>query len=325
MITIVLLGACAVLLAALYLALRGPSRSVERPELSQIATALARLEAGQATQTEIGRKVDDAHRSVEVLRAQTQERLREQELTQQTVRRIESMFLGSVQRGKAGENVLAEALGCFPADMLEADFRVNGRVVEYGLRLSDGKVLPIDSKWPSAELLARCDEADPVLRRAIVQELEKETARRVREVAGYIDVRSTTPYALAAVPDAVLNLCSAVHVAAHRVGVIVMSYSMTVPFLLLVYRLNAQHSRSLDLDQLAARLSELDRQLVSLDSLLENSVLRGGKMVTKAAAEAQETVSRMRRAVQSLEAPLESGAPTPLPTADSDGPVSLSA
>ena len=49
--------------------------------------------------------------------------------------------------------------------MLTSDFRVNGKVVEFGLVLPDGRRLPIDSKWTAlAELEALDAATDPVVR-----------------------------------------------------------------------------------------------------------------------------------------------------------------
>ncbi|MPZ24076.1 MAG: DNA recombination protein RmuC [Dehalococcoidia bacterium] len=308
LIVIVCLGVIATLLA------RRPSSSAAAPELMQILGHLARLESGQASAVELTRRVDETHRTLDVVRARLEERGQRDEVVQATIRRIESMFAGSAARGKAGENVILDALRALPADMLRSNFRVNGKVVEYGIELSDGRVLPVDSKWPSADLLARCDQdLPPGEREALVRELRRETLSRVREVASYIDSRSTAPYAVAAVPDAVLALCATVHAEAFKHGVLLMSYSSTLPYLLLLYRLHAQYSRSLDLDQLAARLSDLGRHMSDLDRLLENSVLRGGKMVVNGAGEAQEIVAKMRRAVTALETPLDDAPRAGLP------------
>ena len=42
--------------------------------------------------------------------------------------------------------------------MIDMNFHVNGKVVEYALVLANGKRLPIDSKWPSPDLLDRLND-----------------------------------------------------------------------------------------------------------------------------------------------------------------------
>jgi hypothetical protein len=77
-----------------------------------------------------------------------------------SLRRLELIVAGSSTRGRAGENVLARALGQLPPDLLEANAAFGGRVVEYALRLPGGRLLPIDSKWTSAAEVERLEATD---------------------------------------------------------------------------------------------------------------------------------------------------------------------
>jgi DNA recombination protein RmuC len=74
------------------------------------------------------------------------QRILDEEL-QRITRKIETAPLGNKSRGKIGENILYEALKQFPPDMIDINFKVNRKSVEYAIILSDGKRLPIDSKW----------------------------------------------------------------------------------------------------------------------------------------------------------------------------------
>ena len=85
--------------------------------------------------------------------------------------------------------VLALAL----ISMLASDFRVNGKVVEFGLRLPDGRRLPIDSKWTAvAELEAMEAEEDPTRRDACARRVEKAVAS-LSEHRRYLELLSDTP------------------------------------------------------------------------------------------------------------------------------------
>ena len=78
--------------------------------------------------------------------------------------------------------------------MLVTDFRVGGKVVEFGLLLSDGRRLPIDSKWTAlAELEALEAAAEGVERDACARAVEKAVALRAKEVAQYLDPAVTAP------------------------------------------------------------------------------------------------------------------------------------
>ena len=77
--------------------------------------------------------------------------------------RLATVLAGGASKGRAGEHVLREHLSQLPPGMLTSDFRVNGKVVEFGLVLPDGRRLPIDSKWSAVaelEALEAAGDAD---------------------------------------------------------------------------------------------------------------------------------------------------------------------
>src|ERR671934_7487 len=58
-----------------------------------------------------------------------------------------------------------------------SDFRVNGKVVEYGLLLPDGRRLPVDSKWSAVRELEALEEAeDSSERELLAREVERVVA-----------------------------------------------------------------------------------------------------------------------------------------------------
>jgi len=169
-----------------------------------------------------------------------EERRRLEEQATGAVGRIEASGGGSWSRGRAGENLLAAALGEFPPDMVQRDFTLGGRVCEFALALPDGKVLPIDSKWPSVEIAARLqEELDPAARDELRRRVEKVVCGRLREVAGYVDASLTAPLAVMAVPDAVYACCRKAHRLAKDARVLIVSYSLAVPVLMAVWNSTA--------------------------------------------------------------------------------------
>jgi DNA recombination protein RmuC len=214
------------------------------------------------------------------------------------------VLLGSRTRGAAGENILQDAFRQIPPEMIDMNFRVNGKVVEFALVLANGKRLPIDSKWPSPELLDRLGEAlqDPVKEAALVQEIERILRLKVRDVRQYIDPAATIGFAVAAVPDPVFNACRRAHLEAYREGVILMPYSMTIPYVLALFRLHLQYARSIDIENLEGYLQQIDDNVTALDRLLENSIARGSTMIQNAFNDAKRNVGQMRGALAALRA-----------------------
>ena len=145
---------------------------------------------------------------------------------------------GSGSRGAAGENVLARALAQLPPDLLETNAAFGGRVVEYALRLPGGRLLPIDSKWTSVAELERLETTDdPAERRRLREQVAREVRLRAREMAKYLDPERTLALAVLAVPDAVHAEVPEAHAEGWREGVLVVPYSLALPFVLSLYRL----------------------------------------------------------------------------------------
>jgi len=284
-------------------------QSAMNQSLSMVQTAVQGvetkvLESSAGVRDAIGKDLSDARVAMERLKADAEERRRMEEDVQASARRIETVLLGSRTRGAAGENILQDAFRQFPAEMIDMNFRVNGKVVEYALVLANGKRLPIDSKWPSPELLDRLSDGlqEPGKETTLVQEIERVLRLKVREVKQYIDPAATLGFAVAAVPDPVFNACRRAHLEAYREGVILMPYSMTIPYVLALFRLHLQYARSIDLENLEGYLQQIDDNVASLDRLLENSIARGSTMIQNAFTDAKRNLGQMRGALAAMRA-----------------------
>ncbi|MDP6495771.1 MAG: DNA recombination protein RmuC, partial [Dehalococcoidia bacterium] len=233
------------------------------------------VETGGGVRESLLRDFQETHRALEAMKAEQEaKKVMEEELRRATWR-IEAVIAGSRSRGKAGENILSESFKHFPPELVETDFRVAGRPVEFALRLIDGKRVPIDSKWPKGEVLEELDRTGAQERRVeLVAEVEKEVETKVREVARYIDTSVTVPWAVAAVPDAVFNLCRRAHLDAFKQNVVLMPYGLTIPYLLSLYNLHLQSCRSIQTEQLEEYLVQIDQSLEVLSKNLENRVSR---------------------------------------------------
>lgn len=262
------------------------------------------LESSATVRDAIGKDLSEARLVVERLKVDAEERRRIEDDVQASARRIESVLLGSRTRGAAGENILQDAFRQFPPEMIDMNFRVNGKVVEYALVLANGKRLPIDSKWPSPDLLDRLGDAtqDSSKESAVVLEVERVLRLKVRDVHQYIDPAATLAFAVAAVPDPVFNACRRAHLEAYREGVILMPYSMTIPYVLALFRLHLQYARSIDMENLEGYLQQIDDNVTALDRLLENNVARGSTMIQNAFTEAKRNLGSMRGALAAMRA-----------------------
>src|SRR5207247_6436253 len=223
-----------------------------------VADLRTRLERGDVTQdaqaAELRERLSQTQSVMEGLRSAMAARQPVEEDARASLRHIESVIAGSSTRGAAGENILEEALRHLPPEMLQRNLWVGGKVCEFGLRLPGGKLLAIDSKWTSSAALEEISlpDLEPARQGQLAMVIEKEVERRVREVSQYIDPDTTAPFALAAVPDGAYAVCRAAFAEAHRRHVIIVGYSMVLPYLLTLYQLHLQFSRSVDMENLHA-------------------------------------------------------------------------
>lgn len=245
--------------------------------------------------------VDRLQEGLVKLETEFRARREAEERNQTSIRKIEAVLAGSQSRGAAGEVVLAEAFAQFPPEMGETQFKVNGKPVEFALVLPNKKRLAIDSKWPALKELEQYAHAtDEKERDELLAKIEKAVSKKVEEVSKYVDPASTVGVAVAAIPDAAYFACRTAHLDAYRRRVLLMPYSLTIPFLLALYNLHMQFARSVDLENLQAYLSQIDTYLDQFEERLENSVERGATMVQNAYQELRQRIGQMRGALAYL-------------------------
>lgn len=287
-----------------------------------VAELRSRLESGgQADETraaEIRERMAQTQSVIEGLRSALTARQPVEEEARNSLRRLENIIAGSSTRGAAGENILEEALRHLPPEMLQRNVWVGGKVVELALRLPGGKLLPMDSKWVSSVALEQLAEPglDAARRAHLSALVEREVEKRVREVSQYIDPATTSPFALAVIPDAAYDVCRGAIVTAHKRHVMVVGYAMALPYLLTLYQLHLQFARTVDMERLQSALIDVERHLDSLEGILENRLQRAVTMLQNAYSEGKQVSAKIRASAQSVQVSegLEAGEPDRLST-----------
>jgi DNA recombination protein RmuC len=317
-VAIVALAAGLAALAALSLRRGSEASGTRRLEarLEVQAAELRRLSDAAAARDVSGEHLRDelsaARHALEEMNVRERERVARRREEAEVIRRLSTVLAGGAAKGRSGENVLREHLAALPHAMLVRDFRVNGRVVEFALRLPDGRCLPVDSKWPAvAELEALGAAADPVDRAARARAVERAVAARAREVAAYLDPASTAPVALAAIPDAAYEVLRRAHADAFVRGVVIVPYSSALPVTLFLYSLVQRFG---DTGDVRACLADIGSLLAAMDAVLENKIARGGIMIANGSDELRSQLGRARgslgRAVGSADAVPDDAEPT---------------
>jgi DNA recombination protein RmuC len=242
-----------------------------------------------------------AQRTLTEVKALEQGRARQMDMAADSIKRLEAVVAGSPTRGVAGENILARALAQLPPDLIEVNVAFGNKCVEYALRLPGGRYLPIDSKWTSVGALERLAEVeDAVERRKLVDQIARDVRTRVRDMTKYLDPERTLSLGLLAVPDAVYSAAPEAHGEGYREGVLVVPYSLALPYVLALYRLVVRFGATVDTDQLTAHVRSLGECLRKMDEEIEGRMSKGLVQIQNARDAMRDQVAAAQRTADRL-------------------------
>ena len=188
-----------------------------------------------------------------------------------------------------------------PADLLEVNVAFGNKIVEYALRLPGGRYLPIDSKWTSVAPLERLDGVEaPQERRRLQEQVARDVRARIRDMSKYLDPERTLCLGLLAVPDAVYAAAPEAHGEGYREGVVVVPYSLALPYVLALYRLTIRFGCVVDTDQLASRLRGIEECLRKADEEVEGRLSRSLVQLGNSREALRDQLGGARRAAERL-------------------------
>lgn len=253
--------------------------------------------------TPLSESLTSLRSSVAGMQGQLDARATVEQQAAEAVRRLERVLVGSQSRGAAGENVVAHILAQLPVEWQVRNWRIGNNVVEFGLRLPDGAVLPIDCKWTGAELLERMDAAEsPLEARRAKDQLVAAVVARAKEVAKYVDPLTTAGLGIAVVPDAVYAHCLEAQASLIRDRVVVIGQSLLLPYLLLVFQAVLAGARDVDLQRLNAALDSCLDGIQAAQDEVEGRLARalimfenGRSAISATLADAVAALSSVRR------------------------------
>jgi DNA anti-recombination protein RmuC len=213
------------------LAASGEQRHQQLMSTLQMASNM--LASSETLLGEVKENVQRINKQVEILTVlqQTAERVEE------NINKVVAILTGR-RSGQAGEQVVSELLNAVPDDWLERKIKLGSGEVEFAIKMPGGYLIPLDSKFVSPELITQSEsDGGEQMRRRVRDEVR----RRAQEVAKYLTNQRVLGFGIAAVPDSVYDLCrDAVKAAAQSHRIVVVPYSLLLPFVLSLY-LMAQH------------------------------------------------------------------------------------
>lgn len=220
----------------------------------------------------------------------------------ESVRRLETIIAGTQTKGSAGENVLEVVFSKLPIEWQVRNFRIGGKTVEFALRLPNNLIMPIDSKWAATNLLELFINSNDIqeqqrLKRAI----EEVVLLKAREVRKYLDPSITVNFGVAVVPDAVFDLCTGIQSEAFQLNVVLVSYSMFVPYLLLVFQTTLKNGQSIDLQKLDTYLQTAQESIKNLQDELDGRFSRAITMMNNSRDDMRAALGKLGGSLTGLQ------------------------
>ncbi len=83
---------------------------------------------------------------------------------------------------------------------------------------------------------------------------------------------------------------------------LIVPYSIVVPYLLTLYKMHLQYSQSIDSERLEGVLSLVERSMNELDQILENVVARNAKALQNAYTDCRMIVGSVKTSIIGLRA-----------------------
>lgn len=217
------------------------------------------------------------------------------------LRRLETVIAGTQTKGAAGENILEAVFAKLPAEWQVRGFTVQGRTCEFGLRLPNNLVLPIDSKWAATNLVEQfCACEDGVEKERLKSQIEGAVLAKAREVKKYIDPDYTLNFGVAVVPDAVYELCGGTLTDSFTINIAVVSYSMFIPYLLLVFHTVLKTTQNIDMEKLERALADAEVCVKAMQDELEGRYSRALTMLDNSRRDMKEHAAKVGSRISSL-------------------------
>jgi len=172
--------------------------------------------------------------------------------------RLDRVISGAQSKGALGEQIIGQQLALLPPEWIARNEKfADGKIVEFCLRAPNGQLVPIDSKWTATELLDQLGQTtDKAQRDVLIRRVKSEVYNRAKEVLKYLDKHRTMGFCIAAVPDPVFEYCLDVQPRLVAANIVLISYSLLVPYLLLIVKLfwsSAQSAQALQISHVLNR------------------------------------------------------------------------
>lgn len=301
-ILIVLVGLlCVLVVAVLLLQLRKSNSNDVATPLQNLNQSIQDVRVQTASLQNLNQIVQDIRVQTASMDADSKARVVVERQTAESISRLETIIVGSSSKGEAGERVLENIIAKLPSEWQIQNFRIGNKFVEFGLKLSNGLILPIDSKWAATNLLEQFSASvDLDEQKKLRDQVEKIVINKAKEVQKYIEPNITTSFGVAVIPDAVYDICPTVNLETRKNNVVVVSYSMFLPYLLLVFDTVLRTSRALDTEKLNANIQVIQKSIADIEKEIEGRYSKAMNMFEYLRHDLKGYIGKVNNALASI-------------------------
>lgn len=196
----------------------------------------------------------------------------------------ENILSGSQSKGVLGEKFVEEKLADLPHEWYDRKVQLSGGTVEFALKTPNKRWIPIDSQWTATDLLVKLEQSgNQSQKESLRTAAHQAVSIRAKEALKYLDKEKTLGFSIVAVPDSVFNLCVDIQAELASYSIVLVSYSLLVPYILLIVNQYLKTIHSTDVLQ----SSEILRRVTAEIELIQ-------KYIAKEVAPPLEIISRQQ-------------------------------
>jgi len=151
------------------------------------------------------------------------------------IQKHENILSGSQSKGSLGEKFVEEKLADLPHEWYDRKVQLSGGIVEFALKTPNKRWIPIDSQWTATDLLVKLEQSgNQAKKESLRSAAHQAVSIRAKEALKYLDKEKTLGFSIVAVPDSVFNLCVDIQAELASYSIVLVSYSLLVPYILLM-------------------------------------------------------------------------------------------
>jgi DNA recombination protein RmuC len=136
---------------------------------------------------------------------------------------------------------------------------------------------------------------------ALRDEIESVVLQNAKEVSKYIDPGVTVGFGVAVIPDAVFHLCTGVQAEVFQLNVVLVSYSMLVPYLLLVFQTMLQTDQTTDLQRVRGYVQMAQENVRALQEIVDGRFSKAITMLNNSRDDMRAHVSKLSGGLTGLQ------------------------